>query len=243
MLTVATYLWNDPTRDNRGYKCGPEHVAILRNMVSRNLTVPHRFVCVTTDPSVEKFDVEATPLPMDKHVPGTVYARLIQHSEEWARENLGERVLSLDVDVCITGSLDRLASRSEDFIIWRNPNFPAPNRAFYQSSVQLFTPGARACLYDDFNPKNCNWVNEPFWHAGKWHQFGGREQAWISRRLPWNEAYFSDADGVYGAGRLGGSGIYTELPHNACIVSFPGARAPWQPEIQEKHSWLKEYYR
>jgi hypothetical protein len=89
-------------------------------------------------------------------------------------------------------------------------------------------------LWEDFDPAETpKWVN--------W-RFGGREQAWISERLEWTEAYFSDKDGVYGAGRLGGKGVYTDLPDNACIVSFPGARAPWQEDVQNKHRWVKEHY-
>jgi len=174
-----------------------------------------------------------------KHVPGTVFARLMQHNPEWCRKNLGERVLSLARDIVITGAIDHIASRQEDFVIWRNPNYGAPKRAFYQSSVQLFTAGARPQLWEDFDPQETpKWVN--------W-RFGGREQAWISERLEWDEAYFSDKDGVYGAGRLArgeyGAGVYEGLPENACIVSFPGARAPWQPEVQEMHPWVKEHYR
>lgn len=231
MITVTTYLWRDPTRDNRGYVCQPEHVRILKNMVERNTTVPHKFVCVT-DEEIE--GVETVPMNWEKHVPGTVFARLMQHNPEWARENLGDRILSLDVDVVVTRSLDNILSREEDFVIWRNPNFPKPQRAFYQSSVQLFTPGARPELFFDFDPQETpKWVN---------YRFGGREQAWISERLDWDEAYFDERDGIYGAGRLGGEGVYSELPDNACIVSFPGARAPWQPEVQEKHQWVKEHY-
>jgi hypothetical protein len=90
-------------------------------------------------------------------------------------------------------------------------------------------------LWEDFDPAETpKWVN--------W-RFGGREQAWISERLEWTEAYFSDKDGVYGAGRLGGKGVYTDLPDNACIVSFPGARAPWQEDVQNKHRWVKEHYK
>ena len=232
MNTIVTYLWRDPTRDNRGYICQPEHVRVLQNMIARNVTVPYRFVCVTD----EKIDgVDCVPMDWTKHVPGTVFARLMQHNPEWCRANLGERVLSLDVDLVVTRNIDHILNRNEDFVIWRNPNFPAPKRAFYQSSVQLFNAGARPGLWTDFDPKETpKWVN--------W-RFGGREQAWISERLEWDEAYFSADDGIYGAGRLGGSGVYTDLPDNACIVSFPGARAPWQSETQEKHSWLKEHYR
>jgi hypothetical protein len=230
--TIVTYLWRDPSRDSRGYICAAEHVRALRGMVERNVTLPHRFVCVTD----EKIDgIDCVPMDWRKHVQGTVFARLMQHNPDWCRANLGERVLSLDVDLVITGNIDHILARLENFVIWRNPNFPKPQRAFYQSSVQLFTAGARPELWSDFDPHETpKWVN--------W-RFGGKEQAWISERLEWDEAYFSELDGVYGAGRLGGAGIGSDLPDNACIVSFPGARAPWQAETQAKHPWLKEHYR
>lgn len=232
LLTVATYFWRDPTRDNRGYTFSHDHVRILQSMVSRNLTLEHKFICVS-DQGID--DVETVSGDWSKHVPGTVYARLMQHNPDWARAALGDRVLSLDLDLVVTGNIDHLARRHDDFVIWRNPNFGQPKRAFYQSSVQLFTVGARPILWDSFDPETSTaFANQ---------RFGGAEQAWISEMLPWNEAYFSDADGVYGAGRLGGNGVYTDLPENACIVSFPGARAPWQPEVQAKHPWLKEHYR
>ncbi len=178
--------------------------------------------------------METFPLDYSRHVPGTIFLRLMQHNPEIGQK-LGERILSLDLDMVVVGSLDKLVARKEDFIIWRNPNFPQPKRAFFQSSVQLFTPGARPELYHDFNPKVTPlWVN--------W-RFGGREQAWISERLSWKDtAYFSEKDGVYGLGRLRGAGIYDELPNNACLVSTPGARAPWQPEVQAQFPWIKEHY-
>jgi hypothetical protein len=234
MLAIVAYFWRDPARDaqNRGYTFNHDHVRTLRNMVRRNCSAPHRFICVA-DETIE--DIETVPLDWRKHVPGTVCIRLMQHNVEWCRSNLGERVLSLDLDVVITGSLDHIVSRTEDAIFWRNPNFGQPQRAFYQSSVQLFSAGARPQLWEDFDPEQTpRWMN--------W-RFGGREQAWISERLEWNEAIFTEADGVYGAGRLGSKGIGSELPENACIVSFPGARAPWQPETQELHPWVREHYR
>lgn len=234
MLTVATYLWRDKERDAqaRGYTFNHDHVRILRNMVRRSLGVPHRFVCVA-DEAIE--DIDVAPLDWRKHVPGTVCIRLMQHNPSWCRVNLGERVLSLDLDVVITGSLDHIAARTEDAVWWKNPNFGMPQRAFYQSSVQLFSAGARPELWDDFDP-----VETPKWM--NW-RFGGREQAWISERLEWNEAYFDEGHGIYGAGRLGGKGVGSELPENACIVSFPGAREPSQPETQALHPWIGAHYR
>ena len=209
-------------------------------MVERNLTVPHRFVCVTDD-SID--GVETLELDGSKHVPGTVFLRLMQHRRDYGELIKANKVLNLDIDVVITGNLDHIANRAEDFVIWRNPNFaeqgtaqnPWGQRAFYQSSVQLFVPGARPQLYEDFDPvKTPKWVN--------W-RFGGREQAWISERLSWDEPHFSERDGVYGAGRLGGKGVYSELPDNASIVSMPGARAPWQEEAKQNHPWIERYWK
>ena len=230
-LTVATYFWNDPARASRGYSFNHDHVRILRNMVERNLTLPHRFVCVTDD-KIE--GIETVPLDWNKHVPGTIFMRLMQHNPKIA-SILGKRILSLDLDIVITRNIDHIAGRTEDIVLWRNPNFPQPRRAFYQSSVQLFNVGARPQLWNEFDPRETpKWVN--------W-RFGGAEQAWISERLEWDEAYFDASHGIYGAGRLGGNGVYSELPENACIVSFPGAREPGQKEVQEKHPWVARLYK
>lgn len=203
----------------------------LQNMVRRNLSITHRFICVT-DETID--GVETFPMDWSKHVPGTCLVKLMVHKPEIARQ-LGDRILALDIDVVITGSLDKLVARQEDFIIWANPNFPAPLRAYFQGSVQMFNAGARPELYYDFDPKETlKWLN--------W-RFGGREQCWISERLEWGRtATFSDQDGIYGAGRLGGKGVRSNLPDNAVIVSFPGAREPSQAAVQEQHPWVREHY-
>lgn len=238
MLTVVSMFWRDETRAGRGYSFEPEHVRIHKRMFERNLTVPHRYICVTD----EKIDgVDTIPVDWSKHVPGTVFVRLMLHRADIAQflsvdqTIQGWRILLTDIDVVVTGNCDHLLRRQEDFVIWRNPNFPKPQRSIFQSSIRLFTAGARPELYDDFDPSTTpNWVT--------W-RFGGREQAWIAERLPWDEAVFTDDDGIYGAGRLKGEGIYGTLPGNACIVSFPGSRAPWQPEVQERYPWIKEHWR
>lgn len=184
--------------------------------------------------------MDRVPLPMDKHVPGTVFARLIGHDPDFARYGLEAegKILQLDIDCVITGSLDRLITDHEniDYAIWKNPNWPRPQRAYFQSSVQLYEPGARPQLFTQFNKETTpRWVN--------W-RFGGREQAWISETLSWKDTHvITEHDGVYGAGRLGGEGVYGgDLPGNACIVGFPGARAPWQDEIKQQFPWVKDHY-
>ena len=241
MLTVITFLWNDPERPQTGheYQFKAEHVEVLRSMVRRNLTIPHQFVCIT-DEAVP--GIMNAPMVWDKHIPGTVFARLQMRSESFARYVMGgagcelpTRFLSLDIDMVVTGNIDHLITPEDRF--WKNPNWPAPKRAYYQSSVQLFRPGAWTELYDEFEVG----VTE------RWcrQRFGGAEQAWISERLPWNLPQWTEKDGIYGAGRLGdwGNTLQASLPDNACLVSFPGNRVPWDKVSMQKHPWVKEHYR
>lgn len=235
MLAIVTYFWTDRQRDaDRGYNFSDEIVRIWKAQVDTNCSIPHKTICVT-DHEIE--GVETFPLDWQKYVPGTVFLRLMQHNPEIGRQ-FGTRILSLDLDIAITRNIDHIVNRPEPAVWWRNPNFPKSARSFYQGSVQLFTPGATQSLWSDFNPvETLKWVN--------W-RFGGFEQAWLGEHLSWDQPYFSDADGIYGAGRLtasgSGQGVHTALPDNACIVSFPGRRAPWQRHAQTAHPWVAEYW-
>jgi hypothetical protein len=114
--------------------------------------------------------------------------------------------------------------------------------------MQLFTVGATEFLWADFDPRSTPaWLNR---------RFGGAEQCWISERLntaypdagwDWDRPFWSENDGVYGAGRLFdgkmGRGVTSELPQNARIVFFPGDRSPSQPDVQRMHPWIAEHYR
>jgi hypothetical protein len=206
-------------------------------MVSRHLSRPFEFICITDQP-FQADGIRFVQLDWTKHVPGTVFARLMLHHPRIGGV-LGRRILNLDLDCVIVNSLDPIVDRDEAAVFWRNPNFPQPQRAFYQTSIQLLTAGARSELWRDFNPNETpKWVNR---------RFGGREQAWVSERLPWTEAHWTDKDGIYGAGRLFkgrmGDGVRTELPENARIVAFPGDRIPSQSEVQKSHPWILEHYR
>jgi len=246
MLSVVCYYWLDPAR-RRSYQLTPQDVRIWDRMVARHLTVPHRRLCVTHRPDLIDF-METVPLDTRKHVPGTCAVKLMTWRADIASV-LGERILTMDVDCVITGPINHIVERDEDVVFWKNPNYEKDGRrGFYQGSMQLLTAGARPQLWEDFDPKTTpRWLNR---------RFGGFEQCWISERLnisypepgwEWNEAYWDENHGVYGAGRLFdgkmGEGVQTELPHNACIVFTPGDRAPSQPEVRAKHPWIVEHWR
>jgi len=234
-LAVTCFLWRDPARDSRGYTFKDDYVRILRNMVRRHLSIEHKFVCVS-DHEID--DIQTLPIDMSKHIPGTVYARLMQHRRDYGDLIKASRVMNLDIDMVVTGSLDHLIRRTEPLVLFRNPNWPQPGRAFFQSSFQLFTPGSHPELYEAFDPNDKDLVESINW------RFGGREQAWLSEVVDWYATPFVDErDGVYGAGRLNSTGLGSDLPANACLVTVPGARAPWQEGVQQQHPWIKEHWR
>jgi len=76
-------------------------------------------------------------------------------------------------------------------------------------------------------------------------RFGGFEQAWLSEMLPWDLPFWSNQDGIYGAGRIGDwstTNVVDELPEGARIVVFPGNREPSQEHVREKFAWVEEHY-
>jgi hypothetical protein len=245
MLTVVSFFWVDPARQ-RSYQVTPDDVRIWDRMVARNLTVPHRRICVTHRPDLIDF-METVPLDIAKHVPGTCLVKLMAHRPDIA-DILGGRILTMDIDCIVVGSLDAIVQRDEPAVWWKNPNFEVGGRrGFVQGSMQLFSAGATASLWEDFDPHTTMPVVK--------RRFGGAEQAWISERLnalwpdagwEWNIPHWTEADGVYGAGRLFngkmGAGVQTELPANARIVFTPGDRSPSQPEMRARHPWIERFY-
>lgn len=99
----------------------------------------------------------------------------------------------------------------------------------------LLTAGSRPEFFHRFDE-----VGHPPMLAG---YVGGTDQAWVSHLASPNEAHWTNADGVYGAGRLLDivPGVQTVLPANARIVFFPGRREPGMAEVQKLHPWIAEH--
>jgi hypothetical protein len=232
MITVACYLWFDPDgKNNDLYVYGPSHVRTLKRMVERHLSAPHRFICITDRPARDLDGVETVPLDKTNHLPGTRFVKLMTFRPD-AAEIIGERILQLDLDTVITGDLAPLIDRPEALVLWRNPNFGVPRRARYNTSIVLLRAGSRPEFWTKFD-KN----KHPAMLKRNW---GGTDQAWVSHLASPEEAHWTAADGVYGAGRLHdiAPGVGTELPGNARVVFFPGRREPGMPETQARHPWI-----
>jgi uncharacterized Rossmann fold enzyme len=127
-ITVACVKW--------GTKYGAEYVNILRAMVAKNLKREHDFVCLTDDPAGIDKGIEIIPLP--------------EGLEGWWNKLylfsgiLTGKILYLDLDVCITGSLDELVTKHGIIHDWNLPS--------YNSSVMVWRHGEHNNIWNDFTP-------------------------------------------------------------------------------------------
>ena len=177
MLTVCPFLWTDrhsPRKDI--YVYDESNVHRLKRLVEKQLTVPHEFICVSDRPVV---GIKTIPLDYTTFLPGTRYAKLMMFRPDGPL--LGKRLLYLDLDCVPTRNMDSLVTRDEDLVLWRNPNFGQPGRAFYNTSIILHTVGTRPEFWTDFNR-----AKTPAMLRQNW---GGTDQAWVSHRASRDEAH------------------------------------------------------
>lgn len=109
-LNIVCFLWHGDRwtkQDN-----GVEYVNRLFRAVSRNLTLPHRFICLSNLDVT--FDEGVEVLPLNAPSWKGCLPKVTMFNPEL---KLQGQVLSLDIDVVITGSLDDIASYRGDFAV------------------------------------------------------------------------------------------------------------------------------
>lgn len=236
MLSVVTFKW----REVPGYrsKFTGQHVNILRNMVARNYRDPHRFICITDDPEGIDPRIEVVPLwddhrqiknPTWPHGPHC-FPRLKVFSREF-RAIAGERFVCLDLDLVITDDLRPLWNRPEEFVIFSSLEL----KKFYNGSMFLMTAGARAQVWEQFDP-----MNSP--RLAKQAGYRGSDQAWINYCLGPGEASWTWSDGVYPYPAFVVRKLRGGLPHDARVIVFWGRPDPWSKDAQILSPWIRNYY-
>ncbi len=223
MITVVTYLW--------GPAYQPGHVQQLARSVAHWLSAPHRFVCISDQP-VPGITTMVNPAPAYQ---GRCYRRLWLFSDEASR--LGERLLHLDLDVVVCGSLDALVARTSDFVIYRAGSIAARGYSLNPSVLWLRT-GTQTDVWERYrrDPKRLS-------EAANADGFWGSDQAVISHlRKDTAVETFGDDDGVVSFRRIRHEHL-TEPPPDTRIVSFHGKRSPFEKEIQQAHPWIRAAWR
>ncbi len=139
-----------------GTKYGPDYVNTLYSMVSRNLTLPFRFVCITDDDSGLRDEVEAIPFPetgfadFDQRLPWTKQHGAWLKLTTFAKplHDLKGKALFIDLDVVIVDNIDCFFEQPGEFLVikeWDKKDVTG------NTSVYRFDIGAHVDAIDYFS--------------------------------------------------------------------------------------------
>lgn len=195
----------------------PEIVQWLQRQALLNVSVPVRFVCLS---DVEIDGVETIPLTDD--LPGW-WSKL-----ELFKHDLG-RVLYLDLDTLIVGSLDEMLLHPHRFTA--SAQLSDNQGGCINSSVMAWA-GPRLDLYETFMERPEHWIATCN-TAGNWgdqgfiHHHVGHKDTW--------QALFP--------GRVLSFKEHLKRtqppPHGASVICFHGEPKPWDANVPR---WVKQHY-
>ena len=143
-----------------GTKFDSEYVNRLYDMVERNLTLQHRFVCFTDNKKGLKKGIEVFPLPPIKFKPGPErgWRKLSVFNKKLA--DLKGQALCLDVDVVIINNIDYLFEEKGEFRILKDWGYPKESYVG-NSGCYRFNIGKHPDVLEYFE-KNFDKIREQF---------------------------------------------------------------------------------
>jgi hypothetical protein len=220
-LNVICWLW--------GSKYSAQDVLRLRCAVGKHLDASHRFIVfadeMNEDLARKGFDVRriVDPLLIGRHC----FCRLRMFDPAWQEWNKFKvPIVSLDLDLIITGRLDPLFFGHHDFMILQGVNAVNPNP--FNASVMMLLPGNHAHVWNDFTMERAQKMRR--------YEFPD-DQGWIWDRLPHAFGWRAGpSSGIYGFMKPGWP-AGTNLPKDARIVAFLGHRKPHQ---FQHIAWVKK---
>ena len=214
MITVATVF--------AGTKYTQDYVKRLELAVSKHLTIPHRFVCLTDQP--DELDCETLPIPLDLEA-------------WWGKvalfgDLIPERILFFDLDTVIVGNIDDFARYEGDLAIIR----PFYRNSGFASGVLNIGPGAHRNVWHLFrkSPERaiqfCAENADPPWNNG--------DQRWLELTVS-NADYWQELL----PGQLVSYKVHCsesgEKPDNARVICFHGKPDPHEVEDE----WIVSNWR
>ena len=157
-----------------GTKFGPEYVNRLHNMVEKNLTIPHRFVCFTDNAEGLDENIEVRPLPElnDDGLPEKAWKKLGLFTSQLA--DLTGQALFLDLDIVIRDNIDAFFEVDGDFRIikdWDFENDIIGNSSVFRFEVNKY-PDIIENFYKEGKDIRKRYKNEQAFLSHKMHEKG-----------------------------------------------------------------------
>ena len=157
-----------------GTKFGPEYVNRLHNMVEKNLTIPHRFICFTDNAEGLDENIEVRPLPElnDDGLPEKAWKKLGLFTSQLA--DLTGQALFLDLDIVIRDNIDAFFEVDGDFRIikdWDFENDIIGNSSVFRFEVNKY-PDIIENFYKEGKDIRKRYKNEQAFLSHKMHEKG-----------------------------------------------------------------------
>lgn len=228
----------------------------MQSMLSRQLSLEHRIVCITDRPQdvpkgMATFDVKHTVGAGDSKCIRRMwlYAGKQSKGRPWPGD-LGDRLLQLDLDVVLTDAITPLVDRPDPFVIWKSESTVKPNRPHgwaYNATVMLLDAGARSDVWDRWSANRTGVIKAA--DRDGWDYATNSDQAiatFLLKDKP--TAFWTSADGIYSYRAISGPDGDKDkgLPEGCRIVSFhgrSGARHPGASDLQKKSPWIVQHWR
>lgn len=242
MLTICAWKWN---RTDGSALFGPVYVNKLRAAFEKHLHLPHEVVCVTDDPAGIDPRVRIVPLPTRFANTPRCRRRMQIFSRDFA-EQLGKRILSIDLDMVLVGDLTPIVDRPEPLVGWQ-----VQHAKVFSGSFLLMDAGVLDPLWRKFEADPEGYPKTAGHGIGK-HAPSDQAMlnAYLQKYWPFEVSgpvpHWTEADGFvtyYGKGyedreHLGIGPNRTTLPKGARIVvlgsddlaELEAGRDPWMRE-------------
>lgn len=240
-ISIVTFMWND-----KPYRTKFDHTHVNRffKMIDKNVTIPHRKICITDneqgiDDSIETYKLWQNPCPRyaqtNENKPNCFYR--IKMFDPAIEEIVGKRFVWMDLDAIVLDNIDNLLCDTANLKMWKVDGERMPcNGSFVMHKV-----GTRPELFQKFRAQQIHPVT-----GLKVAGMVGSDQAWIATQLTEAEQRntFGMKDGIYSyrchIKKMLDHG--EKFPKDAKIVFFHGKENPWDSKIYHAYKWIQEAY-
>jgi len=237
MITIIAFKWR---RQEQGHflphVCNytAEHVNRWARMLRRNLTIPHKLLCITDDAAGI---TECATLPLwDLSPHGGCWHRLKLFDPSAlpvpVSASIGDRYGWLDLDCVVIGNVDHIFGRPEPVVLNRYIHGKKPGQ-HYNGALCIMDRGAAPHVWNLYHkaPDEAAALMAKL-NGRRW--LVGSDQAWMTTTLGPDVATVGPECGVYEKNVIG-----NRLPADARLVFFSGARDPSMDQAE----WVKGHYR